>query len=123
MSSGELLVALHQGLHARPAALGAVVLAFTGVEALYADMGHFGRRAITMAWYAVVLPGLALNYFGQGAWALRNPTDLQRAQGNTTILAVQIGIETGARLQMEATGSVGAVHCLMTLRAEVSGSQ
>jgi KUP system potassium uptake protein len=47
--------------------LGAVVLAFTGVEALYADMGHFGRRAILSAWYAVVLPGLVLNYFGQGA--------------------------------------------------------
>lgn len=50
--------------------LGAVVLAFTGVEALYADMGHFGRKAITTAWYAVVLPGLTLNYFGQGAFFL-----------------------------------------------------
>jgi KUP system potassium uptake protein len=50
--------------------LGAVVLAFTGVEALYADMGHFGRRAITTAWYAIVLPGLTLNYFGQGAYFL-----------------------------------------------------
>jgi len=50
--------------------LGSVVLAFTGVEALYADMGHFGRRAITLAWYAVVLPGLVLNYFGQGAYFL-----------------------------------------------------
>ncbi|MGH7955511.1 MAG: potassium transporter Kup [Opitutaceae bacterium] len=50
--------------------LGAVVLAFTGVEALYADMGHFGRRAIVIAWYAVVLPGLTLNYFGQGAFFL-----------------------------------------------------
>jgi KUP system potassium uptake protein len=50
--------------------LGAVVLAFTGVEALYADMGHFGRRAIVTAWYTVVLPGLTLNYFGQGAYFL-----------------------------------------------------
>jgi KUP system potassium uptake protein len=50
--------------------LGAVVLAFTGVEALYADMGHFGRRAIVTAWYGVVLPGLVLNYFGQGAFFL-----------------------------------------------------
>lgn len=47
--------------------LGSVVLAITGVEALYADMGHFGRRAITLGWYCVVLPGLTLNYFGQGA--------------------------------------------------------
>jgi KUP system potassium uptake protein len=50
--------------------LGAVVLAFTGVEALYADMGHFGRRVIVTSWYAVVLPGLVLNYFGQGAYFL-----------------------------------------------------
>jgi KUP system potassium uptake protein len=50
--------------------LGAVVMAFTGVEALYADMGHFGRRVIIAAWYGVVLPGLTLNYFGQGAYFL-----------------------------------------------------
>ncbi|ACB76395.1 potassium transporter Kup [Opitutus terrae] len=50
--------------------LGSVVLAFTGVEALYADMGHFGRRVIVTAWYGVVLPGLTLNYFGQGAYFL-----------------------------------------------------
>lgn len=50
--------------------LGLVVLVITGGEALYADMGHFGRRTITIAWYAVVLPGLLLSYFGQGAWLL-----------------------------------------------------
>jgi len=48
-------------------ALAAVVLAVTGAEALYADMGHFGRRPITLAWLFVVLPACALNYFGQGA--------------------------------------------------------
>ncbi|MDI1250930.1 MAG: KUP/HAK/KT family potassium transporter, partial [Lacunisphaera sp.] len=47
--------------------LGSVVLAVTGVEALYADMGHFGRKAIRVGWYGIVLPGLTLNYFGQGA--------------------------------------------------------
>jgi len=47
--------------------MGGVVLAITGVEALYADMGHYGRGAIRTGWYAVVLPGLVLNYFGQGA--------------------------------------------------------
>lgn len=52
------------------AILGGVVLAITGVEAIYADMGHFGRRAIQIAWYGVALPGLALNYFGQGAYVL-----------------------------------------------------
>ena len=50
--------------------LGAVVLAITGAEALYADMGHFGRPPIRMAWFAMVLPCLILNYFGQGALVL-----------------------------------------------------
>src|SRR3989304_7932428 len=47
--------------------LGAVVLCITGAEALYADMGHFGRIPIRVAWYIVVFPALLLNYFGQGA--------------------------------------------------------
>jgi KUP system potassium uptake protein len=55
------------------ATLGAVVLAFSGVEALFADLGHFGRRPIVLAWYCVALPGLMLNYLGQGALLLRNP--------------------------------------------------
>ncbi|MBL0150245.1 MAG: potassium transporter Kup [Ideonella sp.] len=53
--------------------LGAVVLCVTGGEALYADMGHFGRRPIRIAWYAVVMPALVVNYFGQGAMLLGNP--------------------------------------------------
>jgi KUP system potassium uptake protein len=53
-------------------ALGAVVLAVTGAEALYADMGHFGRFPIRLAWFAFVLPALVLNYFGQGALLLHN---------------------------------------------------
>jgi KUP system potassium uptake protein len=53
--------------------LGAVVLAITGGEALYADMGHFGRRPIRLAWFAFVMPALVLNYFGQGALLLSNP--------------------------------------------------
>jgi len=57
-------------------ALGAVVLAVTGGEALYADMGHFGRRPIRLAWFGLVLPGLILNYFGQGALVLRSPAAL-----------------------------------------------
>lgn len=55
------------------AVLGAVVLALTGAEALYADMGHFGRKPIARAWFALVLPALVLNYFGQGALLLQNP--------------------------------------------------
>lgn len=54
-------------------ALGAVVLAITGVEALYADMGHFGKLPIRIAWFIVVLPSLVLNYFGQGALLLSDP--------------------------------------------------
>ena len=54
-------------------ALGAVVLAVTGAEALYADMGHFGRFPIKLAWFGFVLPALLLNYFGQGALMLHNP--------------------------------------------------
>ncbi|MPQ69013.1 MULTISPECIES: potassium transporter Kup [Pseudomonas] len=53
--------------------LGAVVLALTGAEALYADMGHFGRKPIARAWFALVLPALVLNYFGQGALLLGSP--------------------------------------------------
>jgi KUP system potassium uptake protein len=54
-------------------ALGSVVLCITGAEALYADMGHFGRLPIRMSWFGYVLPGLVLNYFGQGALLIANP--------------------------------------------------
>jgi len=54
-------------------ALGAVVLAFTGAEALYADMGHFGKRPIRVAWFMITFPALALNYLGQGALLIAHP--------------------------------------------------
>lgn len=57
--------------------LGAVVLALTGAEALYADMGHFGRGAIRRAWFWMVLPALTLCYFGQGALLLRDPAAIR----------------------------------------------
>jgi len=57
--------------------LGAVVLAITGAEALYTDMGHFGRRPIQLIWFAYVLPALVLNYFGQGALLLAHPEAVQ----------------------------------------------
>ena len=53
--------------------LGAVFLCVTGAEALYADMGHFGKRPIRLAWFGLVMPSLVLNYFGQGALVLGNP--------------------------------------------------
>jgi KUP system potassium uptake protein len=54
--------------------LGSVFLALTGGEALYADMGHFGRRAIRIAWFALVMPALVLKYLGQGALVLADPS-------------------------------------------------
>lgn len=57
--------------------LGAVFLVATGSEALYADLGHFGRKPIQMAWLVVVLPALLLNYFGQGALVLANPAAIR----------------------------------------------
>ena len=57
-------------------AIGAIVLAFTGAEALYADLGHFGKRPIQLAWSVLVLPSLALNYMGQGALLMRDPAAL-----------------------------------------------
>jgi KUP system potassium uptake protein len=53
--------------------LGAVVLCVTGGEALYADLGHFGKKPIRLAWFSIVMPSLTLNYFGQGALLLTNP--------------------------------------------------
>ena len=58
-------------------ALGAVVLSVTGAEALYADMGHFGRHPIRLAWFIFVLPALTLNYFGQGALIISNPENIK----------------------------------------------
>ena len=57
--------------------LGAVVLVITGGEALYADMGHFGRKPIATAWFGMVLPALLINYFGQGALLLDNPAAIE----------------------------------------------
>jgi KUP system potassium uptake protein len=59
------------------AAVGAIVLALTGAEALYADMGHFGRKPIQLAWTGLVLPGLALNYLGQGALLISDPAAIE----------------------------------------------
>ncbi len=59
-------------------ALGAVFLTVTGAEALYADLGHFGRRPIQSAWLYFVFPALALNYLGQGALLLTTPAAVER---------------------------------------------
>ena len=58
-------------------ALGSVVLCVTGAEALYADMGHFGKRPIRLAWFGLVMPALVVNYFGQGAMLLAHPENVK----------------------------------------------
>ncbi len=68
----EFLV--HQDFHISFAILGAAFLAVTGGEAMYADMGHFGRNPIRLAWFAIALPALVLNYFGQAGFLITNPT-------------------------------------------------
>jgi KUP system potassium uptake protein len=81
-------------------ALGAIVLAVTGAEALYADMGHFGPAPIRIAWLGLVLPGLVLNYFGQGALVLREPSALAHPFYHLVpdwALWSLIGLATGAR--------------------------
>ncbi len=81
--------------------LGAVVLVFTGGEALYADMGHFGKRPIRLAWFGLVLPALLLHYFGQGALLLHDPTAATNPFYNlvpTSLLMPMIGVATAATI-------------------------
>src|SRR5881227_2540384 len=67
----------HQDFHVSFAILGAAFLAVTGGEAMYADMGHFGRVPIRLAWFAIALPALVLNYFGQAALLIVDPSALE----------------------------------------------
>ena len=82
-------------------ALGAVVLAITGGEALYADMGHFGRRPIKMAWFGYVFPALYLNYLGQGALILDDPTAVKNPFYNLVpdaLILPMVGLATLATI-------------------------
>jgi KUP system potassium uptake protein len=81
--------------------LGAVFLVVTGGEALYADMGHFGRRPIRLAWFTLVLPALLLNYFGQGAMLLQTPEAAEQAFFRMTpgwLLLPTVAIATAAAI-------------------------
>ncbi len=99
-----------QPLHGIALLLGSVVLAITGVEALYADMGHFGRRAIARAWYWVVLPGLVLNYFGQGAHALAHPEDI----GNPFFALAPAGLARLALVLLSIAATIIASQALIS---------
>ncbi|MGR6319535.1 KUP/HAK/KT family potassium transporter [Micromonospora soli] len=92
-------------------AMGAVVLAITGAEALYADMGHFGRAPIRRAWFAIVFPALTLNYLGQGALILRAP----ESRDNPFFLLVP----EWARLPMVVLATVATV---IASQAVISGA-
>ncbi len=90
--------------------LGAVVLAITGVEALYADLGHFGRKAITRAWYFIVLPGLTLNYFGQGAYVLAH----EKHAENTFLALAPDGAPRIALLLLSGVAAIIASQALIS---------
>jgi KUP system potassium uptake protein len=92
-------------------ALGAVVLCITGTEALYADMGHFGRQPIAAAWIGLVLPGLALSYLGQGALVLASPEKIDGVffrmapSSMTAALVVLSGVATVIASQAVISGA------------------
>ena len=90
--------------------LGSVVLAVTGGEALYADMGHFGARPIRLAWLAFVMPSLALSYFGQGALLLRHP----EAAENPFFAMVPTGNWTYALVFLSSAATVVASQALIS---------
>jgi KUP system potassium uptake protein len=92
-------------------ALGSVFLAVTGAEALYADMGHFGRKAIGLSWITLVYPCLMLNYLGQGALLLGNPT---AAENPFYLMAPEWG-----RLPLVA---VATLACIVASQAVISGA-
>ena len=105
---GLRLLVGHPG-HAT-ALLGAVILAITGAEALYADMGHFGRSAIGRAWYFAAFPGLALSYFGQGAHALTHPLE----QANPFFALAPAGAPRLALIALSIAAAIVASQALIS---------
>jgi KUP system potassium uptake protein len=92
------------------ALLGAVVLTITGAEALYADMGHFGRRYISWAWYGAAFPGLVLNYFGQGAYLLSHPP----TTGNPFFMLAPAGIGRACLTALSVAAAIIASQALIS---------
>jgi KUP system potassium uptake protein len=104
------LALLHHPPAVVAAMLGSIVLSITGAEALYADMGHFGRRSITIAWYGVAFPGLVLNYFGQVAYLMLNPG----AGGNPFFAMAPEGFSRAALTGLSIVAAVIASQALIT---------
>ena len=100
-------------------ALGSVVLAVTGAEALYADMGHFGRSSIRLAWFALVLPALMINYLGQGALLTTNPeavANIIASQAvisgafSVTMQAIQLGFLPRMKIVHTSASAFGQIY-------------
>src|SRR6266436_2028015 len=102
--------------HIGLATLGLIFLVVTGAEALYADLGHFGRRSIQTAWFGLVLPALLLNYFGQGAKVLADPTAIENPFYRLvpeTLLLPMVALATAATViasQAVITGAYSLVR-------------
>jgi KUP system potassium uptake protein len=92
------------------ALLGSIVLAITGAEALYADMGHFGRRFISLAWYCVAFPGLVLNYFGQVAYLTLHP----QSTGNPFFDMAPEGVARAALTGLSIVAAIIASQALIS---------
>ena len=92
------------------ALLGAIVLAITGAEALYADLGHFGRGSITLAWYGAAFPALVLNYFGQGSYILAHPHSVE----NPFFVLAPEGVARGALIGLSIAAAVIASQALIS---------
>jgi KUP system potassium uptake protein len=104
------LALLHHPPAEVAALLGSIVLAITGAEALYADMGHFGRRFISLAWYCVAFPGLVLNYFGQVAYLTLHP----QSTGNPFFDMAPEGVARAALTGLSIVAAIIASQALIS---------
>lgn len=102
--------------------LGAVVLCVTGTEALYADMGHFGRGPIRLAWYGVVFPCLLLNYFGQGAFILSRNGQLVQTTADGVSKTILIFFEMVSPWQLYPVLVVSTLATIIASQALISGA-
>ena len=105
--------------------LGAIVLCITGAEALYADLGHFGRRPIRLAWYTVAFPALILNYFGQGAFILACHGDIyeRNAHGHDETSHIFFAmVSDGSPLMIYAVLLIATLATVIASQALISGS-